>query len=152
MVIVRELTATDLELVDRHLPLNRLDQHASEGSTYLVAWDDGRPVGHAHIAWQRTHLGVPEVQDVYVSPADRRRGVAIALSSAAEAEARARGYAQISLSVSDKGNPGARRLYERLGYRDAGLPPQRVLGVIMLRGAPLEVDDMLVYLVKSLES
>jgi GNAT superfamily N-acetyltransferase len=151
VITVRELTATELELVDRHLPLNRLDQHAREGSTYLVAWDDGRPVGHAHIAWQGTYLGMPEIQDVFVAPADRRRGVAAMLSRAAEDEARARGHERISLSVSDEGNPGARRLYERLGYRDASVPPERVLGVIMLRGKPFEVDDTLVYLAKPLE-
>lgn len=151
VLTVRELSPVDLELVDRHLPLNRLDQQTRDRSTYLIAWEDDLPVGHAHIAWLDTSLGVPEIQDVYVSPSERRRGVATALSTAAEDEARARGYERISLSVSDEGNPGARRLYEQLGYRDAGVPPERVLGVIMLRGAPFEVDDTLVYLAKPLE-
>jgi GNAT superfamily N-acetyltransferase len=152
VVTVRELTATELQRVDRHLPLNRLDQYIRKGSTYLIAWENDRPVGHAHIAWRGTRLGVPEIQDVYVSPADRRRGIAAMLSNAAEDEARTRGHETISLSVSAEGNPEARRLYARLGYLDAGVAPERVAGVITLRGAPFEVDDTLVYLVKPLES
>jgi hypothetical protein len=41
-------------------------------------------------------------------------------------------------------------LYAKLGYRDAGVPPQRVQGTIMVRSGPLEVDDTLIYLAKSL--
>jgi hypothetical protein len=52
--------------------------------------------------------------------------------------------------VSKDGNPVARRLYERLGYIDAGLEPVHVSGTIMLRGLPFEVDDTLVYLEKPL--
>jgi hypothetical protein len=47
-------------------------------------------------------------------------------------------------------NEAARRLYTRLGYRDAGLEPKRVQGTILVRGRPLEVDDTIVYLVKDL--
>jgi GNAT superfamily N-acetyltransferase len=150
MLTIRELEAADLEEVDRHLPLNRLDQHAREGSTYLIAWEDDRPVGHAHIAWEGTHLGVPEIQDVFVLPELRRRGIASQLTHAAEDEARRRGRDHISLSVSQEGNPEATRLYEKLGYVDAGAAPVRVLGQISLRGRPFEVDDTLVYLLKEL--
>ena len=48
--------------VDAHLPLNRLDQWRTEGTTYLIAWDGEIPVGHAHIAWRGTHLSLPEIQ------------------------------------------------------------------------------------------
>jgi ribosomal protein S18 acetylase RimI-like enzyme len=150
VLTVRELSPADVELVDRHLPLNRLDTHLREGSTYLIAWEDDQPVGHAHIAWSGTHLGLPEIQDVYVSPEYRRRGVATRLTEAAEKEARARGADRISLSVSQDANPTARKLYEGLGYRDAGVAPVRVTGAITLRGRPFEVDDTLLYLTKSL--
>ena len=72
---VAALRPSELETVDQHLPLNRLDQYVEDGSTYLIAWDDDRPVGHAHIAWQRTHVGVPEIQDVFVVPERRRQGL-----------------------------------------------------------------------------
>lgn len=150
MITVTELTADELDRVDRHLPLSRLDQHAAEGSTYLIAWQDDEPVGHAHIAWSGTHLGLPEIQDVFVLPEHRRRGIASRLTEAAEGEARRRGSNRLSLSVSQEQNPAAKLLYEKLGYVDAGVEPVRVLGQIMLRGRPLDVDDTLVYLVKEL--
>jgi ribosomal protein S18 acetylase RimI-like enzyme len=92
---------------------------------------------------------VPEVQDVFVTPEQRGRGIASALSRGAEREAVRRGHDRISLSVGI-GNEPARRLYARLGYGDAGIDPDRVLGTITIRGAPFEVDDTLLYLVKDL--
>ena len=150
MVHVAELEPAEVEQVDRWLPLNRLCQHQEEGSTYLIAWDEEEPVGHAHIAWTGTRLGIPELQDVFVLPGERRRGIATQLADAAEQTVRARGWTSLSLSVSQEGNDAARLLYERLGYRDAGIEPVRVSGVITLRGRPFEVDDTLLYLVKPL--
>jgi ribosomal protein S18 acetylase RimI-like enzyme len=149
LIHVRTLSEADVTVVDDALPLNRLDQWRLEGSTFLVAWDDRRPVGHAHLAWDGTKLQVPEIQDVYVAEDARRRGVATALTHAAEAEALARGHDRISLSVGT-GNFAAQALYARLDFQDAGIEPERVQGTIMLRGEPFYVDDTLVYLVKRL--
>jgi ribosomal protein S18 acetylase RimI-like enzyme len=127
------------------LPLSRLDGAQS----YFVAWEGDDPVGHAHVAWARTKLGVPEIQDVYVEPGARRRGVASALSRGIEREAVRRGHGRISLGVGIA-NDAARRLYKRLGFRDAGLEPERVQGTITIRGKPVDVDDTLLYLTKDL--
>jgi len=142
---VRELTEAELALVDARLPLHRLDS----AQTYLVAWDGDEPVGHAHIAWEATKLETPEIQDVFVPEDLRGRGIGTELSRAAERLAGERGYGRISISASIS-NEGALRLYRRLGYRDAGLEPQRVAGTILIRGEPVEVDDTLIYLVKEL--
>jgi ribosomal protein S18 acetylase RimI-like enzyme len=142
---VRELSAAELELVDARLPLHRLDS----AQTYLVAWDGDEPVGHAHICWAPTKLGAPEIQDVFVPEELRGRGIGTKLSRAAEQLAHERGYDRISISASMT-NEGALRLYRRLGYRDAGLKPQRVAGTILIRGKPVEVDDTLIYLVKEI--
>src|SRR6476646_8363744 len=123
VILVRELNRSEVEYVDGQLPLSRLDESAAARSTYLIAWEDDRPVGHAHVAWQETHLAIPEIQDVYVVPDQRRRGIATLLTHSAEDTARSRGWTSISLSVSKDGNPEARRLYERLGYVDAGVAP-----------------------------
>ena len=147
---VASLRPSELETVDLHLPLNRLDQYVEDGSTYLIAWDDDRPVGHAHIAWQRTHAGVPEIQDVFVVPERRRQGLATMLTRAAEDEVRRYGWDRISLSVSAQANAPARRLYDSLGYRTTGCAPVRVHGTITLRGRAVEVDDTLEYLEKLL--
>ena len=121
----------------------------ASAQTYLVAWDGSEPVGHAHVAWAETTLGVPEIGDVFVPVELRGRGIGTELSEAAEQMARGRGHRQISISASIA-NEGALRLYRRLGYRDAGLPPKRVQGTIMVRTGPLEVDDTLLYLIKDL--
>jgi ribosomal protein S18 acetylase RimI-like enzyme len=142
---IRPLDDAEVAAVDARLPLHRLGQRG----TYLVAWDGADPIGHAFVVWSGTKLGVPEIQDVWVLPERRRGGVATALSRAAEDEARRRGADRISLSVGI-GNEAARALYERLGFSDAGLAPERVAGTINLRGQDVEVDDVLVYLVKVL--
>ena len=139
---VRRLAEEEVELVDARLPLSRLDQ--GDG-LYLVAWDGDEPVGHAHLAL----TDPPELQDVFVLPEHRRRRVATELTRAAEREAADRGADRLLLSYGHENEP-ARRLYERAGYVDAGLPPKRVQGTITIRGEPLEVDDVLVFLVKRL--
>ena len=149
---VRTLADDEVALVDAHLPLDRLDQFRLGNSCYLVAWDEEAPVGHAHLAWPSVELrepSLPELQDVYVVATRRREGIATALTEAAELEAKARGFAQLMLSFGVE-NEAARLLYERAGYSDAGLDPVRVTGTILIRGRPMEVDDTLVYLVKSL--
>jgi GNAT superfamily N-acetyltransferase len=145
VIDVRTLTDVDVERIGDRLPLHRLGGH----QTYLVAWDGDEPVGHAHIAWTGGKLGAPEVGDVFVVPAHRRRGIATELMAAAEREAAARGHARISLGHSI-GSDAARRLYEGLGYRNAGLEPERVKGTIVMRGRAVEVDDTLIHLVKDL--
>jgi len=149
-VSVRELEPSDVRHVDQFLPLSRLSEQTGKASTYLVAWDGRDPIGHVHIAWTETHLGVPELQDVFVAAERRREGVASLLTRAAEARVRARGWETISLSVSQEGNQPARRLYAKLGYVEAATDPVRVSGPIVIRGQPLEVDDTLVYLLKRL--
>jgi ribosomal protein S18 acetylase RimI-like enzyme len=92
---------------------------------------------------------VPEIQDVFVREDRRRRGIATALAVAAEEAAAARGHSRVSLSYGIA-NDAARLLYEGLGYQSAGLAPERVQGVLQLRGRLVEVDDTLIYLVKDL--
>jgi GNAT superfamily N-acetyltransferase len=143
VIEVRTMTPEDVELVDRHLPLSRLEQ---PGGEYLIAWEDGVPIGHAHLDWRHDP---PELQDVFVDEGHRRRGIAIRLSEAAEERIRERGFDRIALDV-DVDAPGPRALYEKLGYREKGTPPRHVKGTIMLRGTPLDVDAWLLDLVKDL--
>jgi len=109
-----------------------------DGSFYLIAWEDGQPVGHAYLALDDP----PELQDVEVLPTHRRRGIASALTQAAEDEVRARGGALLTVTVSVD-NQASQALYRRLGYRDSGAAPRRVQGTVQIRSGPLEVDDTL---------
>ena len=132
---IRPLDDEEIERVAAVLGLSRL--HQGDGF-YLVAWRDDEPLGHAHIAL----TDPPELQDVSVRPEYRRQGVATALTAAAEREAAARGCAVLRLEVSAT-DEGPQALYRGLGYADAGVPPRRVLGTVMIRTGPLEVDDTL---------
>ena len=134
---IRPLSPEEIgRVIDAGLGLSRLPR--DDGSFYLVAWDDDAPVGHAHLAL----TDPPELQDVSVLPAHRRRGVATALTRGAEREALARGHTVLTLTVG-VGNEAAQALYRGLGYRDSGLPPQRVQGTVVIRTGPIEVDDTL---------
>jgi ribosomal protein S18 acetylase RimI-like enzyme len=94
---------------------------------YLVAWYDEVPVGHVLLEWAgRTEAALatlrdcPHLDNLYVDERFRSRGVGSQLLAAAEALVTQRGFARIGLAVGID-NPRARALYERRGYRDAGL-------------------------------
>jgi GNAT superfamily N-acetyltransferase len=146
VIETRVLGEADFAIADTALPLHRFDGWR-EDSTYLVAWDGNDPVGHVHIAWADTELGIPELQDMYVLPERRSEGIGAELAAAAERLAAGRGHEDCSLSVSDA-NPRAQSLYERLGYGRADVPPKRVHGTITIRGQPFDVDDTLLYFTK----
>ncbi|HWI07719.1 MAG TPA: GNAT family N-acetyltransferase [Solirubrobacteraceae bacterium] len=131
--VVRQLRSEEAERVGLVLGLARLNQ--GDGF-YLVAWDDAEPIGHLHLALTEP----PELQDVFVRPGHRRCGVARALTAAAEREVEARGFSRLRLTVSVD-NVAAQALYHACGYRDTGLPPERVQGTVMIRTGPIDVDD-----------
>lgn len=141
--IVRPLDDDEIERVAAVLGLARLYQ--GDGF-YLVAWEHDEPLGHAHLAL----TDPPELQDVSVRPEQRRRGVASAITASAEREARERGFNRLRLHVS-AGNEGAQALYRRSGYVDAGVPPRRVKGTVLIRTGPLEVDDTILTWEKQLD-
>ena len=148
MIVVRPLAWHEFERVGEALPLHRFVDWRDD-TTYLIAWDCSTPVGHVHIAWDETDLGVPELQDFFVAPAYRGRGIGTVLTGTAEKLIRARGHETASLSVSTD-NSAARRLYERLGYVRSARAPKRVTGTIRVRGGTLDVDDTLFYFEKRL--
>jgi ribosomal protein S18 acetylase RimI-like enzyme len=140
---IRELRQHEIERVSAVLGLARLGQ--GDGY-YLVAWEEGEPLGHAHLAL----TDPPELQDVSVRPEHRRRGVATGLAFAAEQAVIARGLARMRLSVSVD-NEAAQILYRHLGYGDIGLPPRRVHGPIQIRTGTIQVDDTLLTWEKALD-
>jgi ribosomal protein S18 acetylase RimI-like enzyme len=72
---------------------------------------------------------VPELA-IGLVPDARGRGLGAELLRALLALARERGVHAMSLNVSGANTP-ARRLYERHGFRDTGLPPQNPGDIIM---------------------
>ncbi|GAA1175501.1 GNAT family N-acetyltransferase [Nesterenkonia xinjiangensis] len=98
-----------------------LRQRTNGIGTGLVALDGETLVGSLELCW----TWPPEVRNLHVVEARRMQGIGTALLAAAEAAVRHRGSQEgeeelvLQLHVGE-GNPSARRLYERLGYRPTG--------------------------------
>jgi GNAT superfamily N-acetyltransferase len=146
MTEIRSLTPDDVDaVIAAGLGLARLPLRP--GAVYLVAWEEGTAVGHAHLS----EADPPEVGDVEVLPSHRGRGLGTALMRAAEQAAAERGHDRLRLTVSASAD-GPQSLYHRLGYVDTGMPPRRVQGTIQIRSGPLEVDDTLLTWEKDLRA
>ncbi|TXS45990.1 GNAT family N-acetyltransferase [Streptomyces sp. uw30] len=122
----------DVALLDRHIAspgalsfhARRFARQQRGESTYLVAWLEGRPVGHVEMRWigcdapavRTARPGCPEINGLGVWPEElRSRGIGTALVQAAETLARERGITVVGIGVA-KDNPRAAALYARLGY------------------------------------
>jgi GNAT superfamily N-acetyltransferase len=133
--------ADDSELLalERHLTAGTLEKHRERFArqlerrvTYLVAWYEKQPVGHVLITWDGPRVepmqsalpGCPELEDYYVDPRYRGRGIGLRLIDEAEVLALARGCARIGLAVGLAPDyDRARTIYWRRGYRRAGFAP-----------------------------
>lgn len=157
--------AEDLEVLERFMPSNSVDGHhgarfarqEAGGSTYLIPWLDGRPVGHAEVRWTgceapevRAALpGCPEINGLLVWPEPlRSQGIGTTLVRTAERLARERGLGVIGLGVDD-GNPRAAALYARLGYRPTVAYVDR-WAYVDADGVRREQADACVFLAKAL--
>jgi ribosomal protein S18 acetylase RimI-like enzyme len=104
-------------------------QKQGEG-VYLIAWHAHTPIGHFLLRWSgpadayvRKYLDVTKTAYLEAGAthgAYQRKGVATALIREAERLAKEHGCTHIGLEVGSTDNPGAKRLYERLGYVDWG--------------------------------
>ncbi len=89
------------------------DGLASPGMVFFTAWADDRPVGRLWLSTQET---MAFVYDVEVSEQERRKGYGAAIMNAGAIWSREHGHPVLGLNVFAH-NPGARALYDRLGYR-----------------------------------
>ncbi len=127
-----EAVAVAATLRHRVVVADRMERQRRDECLYLVAWVAGNPVGQALLHRRRPPAlcvahpldALPYLEDVFVVPECRNRGIGTALLEAAERAAAFHGDPGVSLAVST-GNSGAQRLYARLGYVDAGVPVHR---------------------------
>lgn len=97
-------------------------------AAYLVAWRDTTPLGSVVLrrdgyTGERGRAAHPESVEIchlQVREEHRGQGVGTALIAAAEHEALRHGHRVVAMGAADD-NPGALRLYERLGYRATGI-------------------------------
>lgn len=102
-----------------------LEEQSARRRDFFVAeapGGSGSLAGYAMINWSPLYLpfrrlGIPEVQDLSVTPECRRQGVGQRLVEACESAARSAGKTEIGISVGLYAAFGqAQRLYVRMGY------------------------------------
>jgi ribosomal protein S18 acetylase RimI-like enzyme len=90
-----------------------------------AAGDGGPPAGVAQVRYRYgVWLGAEDcwLEDVFVDPGARGRGLGRALVEAVIERARERGCRRVELDVNEA-NPAAIALYERLGFSARAAPP-----------------------------
>ncbi len=163
---IRPVEEGDISLLEQSIPAStppekhrqRFDLQQQGRVVYLVAWQNGLPVGHGLLKWNGTEdepmasrlRDCPDVEDLFVSPELRSKGIGSQLLATAEDLARQQGYRHIGLGVAID-NPRAHALYLRHGYRDSGFGqyPHRVFYVDG-QGRHHWRIEICVYLVKEL--
>lgn len=132
-IAIEPIPVREVDSIARHMPWRRAHRHVDRAGAqragqglYLIAWKDGVPVGHSFVKWPGTlssrharRESCVEVEDLYVAAEERDEGIGGALLQASEDAAREAGFETIGLAVALQ-NEGARRLYTRHGFRDAG--------------------------------
>lgn len=162
---IRPIRPVDLSQVQAAFPDESPKQHSGRlarqeagEASYLIAWASGEVLGHTLLIWagpDNEDIGAllpraAAVEGLAVRSDWQGQGIGTRLVEQAERLARLRGIPHLSLGVSGD-NPGARRLYKRLGFQDSGLGPFNLRWVEPDRThRPLEVQATVHYLLKRL--
>ena len=116
----------------RALHARRISQQDQDHSLYLLAWKREGPVGHVVVKWPawpespfavewQARYGCSMVEDLWICPDSRGKGIGRALMETAHARTGQRGIGSVGLGVGvGDGYDAARHLYKSLGYRDRG--------------------------------
>jgi GNAT superfamily N-acetyltransferase len=166
-VRIEACRAEDLEWLEEAIPYGpsrfheqRLARQEQGTSTYLIAWIDEVPVGHAEIRWNgcaaaevtQRFPGCPEINALDVWPERlRSRGIGTAIIAEAERRAVGRGLGWIGLGVADD-NPRAAALYLRLGFGETGCRYVDRYEIVTAAGERLAFSDPCRFLVKNLRA
>ncbi len=96
---------------------------AQSGITYfLVCEENNCVIGEVFLKLNgtKTQPGYPSLEDLFITPSSRGLGAGSMLIHACEEIAKKFGYKEIGLGVNPLKNIRAKKLYERLGYKDVG--------------------------------
>ena len=164
-ISIEPLAEADIPALLRHLPrprakhVERLERQRRGEALYLIAWRGETPVGHAVLKSPHAVELAPgrrascsEIEDLFVTAAERRRGIGGLLLDAAEREAQRQGFTRVGLAVGVD-NAAARRLYEQRDYADSGYGEFVLFGSVLgADGAAQRWEERCIYLVKQLAS
>lgn len=156
---------SEIALLERHMTFGppgkhyqRLVMQQKGEVVYLIAWYGALPVGHALLQWDgatdepmasRLH-DCPYIEDLFVSPNYRSRGIGSKLLAVGERLVMARGYCRSGLGVGIE-NPRARLLYESRGYTDSGMGEYpHIVSYVDRQGWERRRKETCVYLIKEL--
>ncbi|MBT7304374.1 MAG: GNAT family N-acetyltransferase [Victivallales bacterium] len=93
-------------------------------ATWFLLKQNSEVIGWCVASWsgKKTHPEHPDLQDLFVKAEYRNQGCGSRLVAEVERIARNRGHTRLGIAVNPDDNQGARRLYERLGFRHDGRP------------------------------
>lgn len=159
-VEVRKLNEADLEFVEKAMPSQHHKKRLNtKNADYLVAWADGKPVGHLLLRWSGSdnpflvakNLDYPYLEAVSVKEDFWSRGIGTQLMQKAQDLVNDKGFDKIGVSVGLE-NEKARNLYEKLGYLDSGFGEFEVSwSYVDESGEEKSEVEICVYLVKELK-
>ncbi len=128
MVELREATKSDIPaLYALYQAVGKKDEgyfeHAFKaGAVPIMAYEEGELCGFALLNWHPRYslyrkLDIPEIQDLNVLPAKRRRGIARTIVEYCEEKARAKGCELMGIAVGLTKDYGpAQIMYIKMGY------------------------------------
>lgn len=164
-VEIRPLARMEVSLLEQHMAFGPPEKHRERFArqrkgtvVYLVAWRENLPVGHALLKWDGSTDepmaskldSCPDIEDLFVSPDYRSRGIGSQLMDAVENLARQQGYSRVGLGVGVE-NVRARSLYERRGYKTLAFGEYRESGRYVDRdGREQSWEEDCIYLIKQL--
>ena len=165
-VEVRPAEKHELTMLESAFPFGPVEKHTerllrqNRGDVlYLIAWYDGKPVGHGLLKWggaTEEHIALyvnglcPDVEDLYVLETMRTQSIGGQILNFAESLVRERGYTQIGLSV-DVRNVKTKALYLRMGFRETPLGEHYERGEYVDQAGQLQTwEEWCIYLIKSL--
>ena len=125
-ITVRLCTAEDLPALHALEPhpaakiaQRHLDRQAAGGYFYAIALGDSEPLGTGVLDCDPKNKLCPELKNLWVYPAARRKGAARALTRFLEEEASALGFVEVFLRVNPD-NEAAIPMYISLDYTPTG--------------------------------
>lgn len=164
MISIREATMQDMPaLYALYHACGKVDagyfeQLLSDGNIVFVASYNGVEAGIGILNWKPRYslyrkLGIPEIQDLNVVPAMRRKGIASAMIDWCEEKARTKGCDTIGIGVGLTKDFGpAQILYVRKGYVPDGYGVTYDREAISTHATYRIDDDLSLMMVKPLQS